>query len=170
MGVMLNKAAAEFDVPVNVTGVLDEDPAALLEVEMRTSLESGPTCLGMNCAWKENCPPAARGKGRVGKLPLTSTKLGLPEMVKAVTVVATFAVQVTESGSEVPLMEVLGKAIGPVQLRGRLTGEPNAYTAPAEPTKAVFSPKTGCANFPGLWKLKALINFSGLPSLGGVES
>ena len=65
-------------------------------------------------------------KGRVGKLPLTSTKFGFPEIVNAVTEVATFAVQVTESGSEVPLMEVLGKAIGPVQLRGRFTGEPNA--------------------------------------------
>lgn len=48
IGVMLKRAAAEFDVPVNVTGVLDEDPAAWLDVEIRTSLESGPTCLGMN--------------------------------------------------------------------------------------------------------------------------
>ena len=167
---MLKRAAAEFDVPVNVTGVLDEDPAAWLDVEIRTSLESGPTCLGLNRAWKVNFCPAVSVKGTVGKLPLTSTKLGLPEMVKAVTVVATFAVQVTESGSEVPLMEVLGKAIGPVQLRGRFTGEPNAYTAPDEPTKAVLSPKTGCANFPGLWKLKALTSFNGLPSIGGVES
>ena len=75
---------------------------------------------------KENFCPAVSVKGRVGKLPLTSTKFGFPEIVNAVTEVATFAVQVTESGSEVPLMEVLGKAIGPVQLRGRFTGEPNA--------------------------------------------
>ena len=123
---MLNRAAAELDVPLKVTGVLDEEPAAAFEVVMITSLERGPTALGVKRAENENWFPAARVRGKVGRFSLTSAKFALPETLKAVTVVATLAVQVIGSASDVPLTEVLAKLMGPVQLRGRLTGEPKA--------------------------------------------
>jgi hypothetical protein len=133
IGCIANRPAAELAVPLSVTGVVDDDPAAALDVAMITSLESGPTAFGVKRAWNVNCALAARVKGRVGRLSFTSAKFALPETLKLLTVVATLAVQVMGSALEVPLTEVFAKLMGPVQLSGRLTGEPKAYRAPVAP-------------------------------------
>ena len=91
IGWIPNRAEAEFDVPVSVTGVFDADPAAWFVVEMTASLERGPIWTGAKRALKENDFPAARVNGTAGVLSIT--KLGLPEMLKLLTVVATLAVQ-----------------------------------------------------------------------------
>lgn len=169
IGCIVKRAAAELEVPLKVIGVLDEEPAAALEVVITTSLESGPTAFGVNRVWNENCCPAVRTNGKVGRVSLDIAKLA-PVRLKAVIVVPTLAVQVIGSASDVPLTDVFAKLTGPVQLSGRLTGEPNAYSAPVVPIKALPSPKPGRANFPGLLKLKALSSFNEPPSLGGLAS
>jgi hypothetical protein len=85
MGWMAKRPAAELDVPLRVTGVVEEEPAAALDVAMITSLESGPTAFGVKRAWKANCFPAASIKGSVGRLSFTSAKFVLPETLKEVT-------------------------------------------------------------------------------------
>lgn len=123
---MLKSAVAELELPLKVTGVLEEEPAAAFDVVIITSLDSGPTALGVKRAWNENWRPAARVNGKPGRLSLTSAKFAFPEMLKAVTVVATLAVQVIGSASEEPLTDVFAKLIGPSHLSGRLTGDPKA--------------------------------------------
>lgn len=94
---------------------------------MRTSEERTPTTFGVKVAWKANVPPAARVSGRA-MAPLKTKSLVSPSVTLTICV-AMLALHVIVCGAVgIPVSEM--PKLAPVQLRGRLTGEPKPYRKP----------------------------------------
>ena len=52
LGLSIKIGARDSPMPLSEIGVFAEKPAAAVVVLTKTSLDSGPTCLGANVAWK----------------------------------------------------------------------------------------------------------------------